>query len=48
MEYAIAGLAIVGFIYFIVHKLSQKVERTRPVSGGGGGRPRPDVQTHEK
>lgn len=45
MEYAIAGIAIVGFIYFAAYKLSQKVERERPVVTP---RPRPGVDRNEK
>lgn len=49
MEIAVAFIAVVAFIGFVAYKITRKVERERPaVPGVGGGRPSPDVQTHEK
>lgn len=46
MEYAIAGLVLVGFVYFVVYKAVQKNERR---SASGAGRvPKSPVQTEEK
>jgi hypothetical protein len=46
MEYAIALIAVVGVVYFVAYKLTQK--KAKPEYTGVGGRPRPGVQTEEK